>query len=110
MQFIFQDPYESLEPENESWRDRWRGPLEVHRTQGGRRNGRGSPIFQRVGLHPQDAKRYPHEFSGGQRQRIALQGPSLHPELIAADELVLLDVSIQARILNLLKDPGTKWA
>jgi peptide/nickel transport system ATP-binding protein len=113
IQMIFQDPFASLNP-------RWRvGDIiaEPIRAFGARDGGEGGSgkgaiaarvgeLLELVGLHPADARKFPHEFSGGQRQRIAIaRAIAAHPDFIVCDEPTsALDVSIQAQILNLMRD------
>jgi len=112
IQMIFQDPYASLNP-------RWRvGDIiaEPIRAFGagdaGAGPGKGATVarvgelLELVGLHPADGRKFPHEFSGGQRQRIAIaRAIAAHPDFIVCDEPTsALDVSIQAQILNLMRD------
>jgi peptide/nickel transport system ATP-binding protein/oligopeptide transport system ATP-binding protein len=107
MQMIFQDPYSSLNP-RKTIGSIIAEPFAVHglHTGEGERRRAVQGLMDRVGLNPEHYNRYPHEFSGGQRQRIGVaRAIALNPKVIVADEPVsALDVSIQAQVLNLLRE------
>ncbi|BFH12070.1 ABC transporter ATP-binding protein [Paenibacillus melissococcoides] len=106
MQTIFQDPYSSLNP-GMNVTQLISEPMEIHGfgTKGERRET-VLELLNKVGLKPEHAERYPHEFSGGQRQRISIaRALSVKPEFILCDEPIsALDVSVQAQVVNMLED------
>lgn len=112
LQIIFQDPFASLNPRM-SVREILSEPFEIHGlyNNAAERRERVVELLREVGLNPEAADRYPHEFSGGQRQRIGIaRALALNPKVIVADEPVsALDVSIQSQILNLMMDLRDKY-
>ncbi|MGL5080138.1 MAG: ABC transporter ATP-binding protein [Microcoleaceae cyanobacterium] len=112
MQIIFQDPFSSLDPRitvGEAILE----PMVIHNVgkTGRERQDRTAYLLERVGLKPEFISRYPHEFSGGQRQRVCIaRALALNPKFVICDESVsALDVSVQAQVLNLLRELQTEF-
>lgn len=107
MQMIFQDPMACLNPRKKV-EDIVAQGLDIHHLYSSReeRKAKVADILVKVGLDPEHAERYPHQFSGGQRQRVGIaRALVMNPKLIIADECIsALDVSIQAQVVNLMKD------